>query len=212
MQVLTPHSPARSSDEDALLVESARTGDYSAFEALVRKHQRRVFAVAVGIVKSPAEAEEVVQETFLSAFAHLDSFRGDSRFSTWIFRVATNHALMRLRKKRPEAVGDLVDLEATMGRAHSEGTSPFDALSLWARRPDEAAEAHEVQEALAAALAALPQEERAMLLLRSIDDASHDSLAEIFGTTVSAVKSRLHRTRLLLRSLLDEGLRGKSPP
>ena len=207
-------APRSGPDEDAPLVEAARGGDYAAFEALVRKHQRRVFAVAVGIVKNPSEAEEVVQETFLSAFEHLDTFRGDARFSTWIFRVASNHALMKLRKKRPEAVGDLADLEPSMAQARqrSEGTSPFDALSQWARRPDEAAAAHEVQEALEGALAALPEEERALLLLRSIDDASHESLAETFHTTVSAVKSRLHRTRLLLRTLMDERLRGKPPP
>ncbi|MDP2344751.1 MAG: sigma-70 family RNA polymerase sigma factor [Deltaproteobacteria bacterium] len=214
MQVAVPERPEIRPDEDAPLVERARAGDYGAFEALVRKHQRRVFAVAVGIVKNPAEAEEVVQETFLSAFEHLDGFRGESRFSTWIFRVASNHALMKLRKKRPEAVGDLADLEPSMAlaRERSEGTSPFDALSLWARRPDEAAAAHEVQAALEDALAALPEEERAMLLLRSIDDASHETLAETFGTTIPAVKSRLHRTRLLLRTLLDERLRGKPPP
>ncbi len=220
MQLAVPVPPeiepsgAAAGDEDEPLVERARIGDYVAFEALVRKHQRRVFAVALGIVKNPAEAEEVVQETFLSAFEHLDGFRGEARFSTWIFRVASNHALMKLRKKRPEAVGDLADLEPSMARARarSEGTSPFDALTLWARRPDEAAAAHEVQEALHDALAALPEEERALLLLRSLDDASHDELARTFGTTVSAVKSRLHRTRLLLRTLLDERLRGKPPP
>jgi RNA polymerase sigma-70 factor (ECF subfamily) len=214
MQVAVPERPEAKPDEDAPLVERARGGDYAAFEALVRKHQRRVFAVAVGIVKNPAEAEEVVQETFLSAFEHLDGFRGDSRFSTWIFRVASNHALMKLRKKRPEAVGDLSDLEPSMAQARerSAGTSPFDALSLWARRPDDAAAALEVLAALEDALQALPEEERAMLLLRAIDDASHDTLAETFGTTVPAVKSRLHRTRLLLRTLLDERLRGKPPP
>jgi RNA polymerase sigma-70 factor (ECF subfamily) len=205
---------ARVDDDDKALVEAARGGDYAAFEALVRKHQRRVFATALGIVKNPAEAEEVVQETFLSAFEHLDGFRGESKFSTWIFRVASNHALMKLRKKKPEAQGDIGDLEPAMAsaRARSDGTSPFDALSLWARRPDEAVAASEVQDALESALDALPEEDRALLLMRSIDDASHDALAEAFHTTVPAVKSRLHRTRLLLRSLLDERLRGKPPP
>jgi RNA polymerase sigma-70 factor (ECF subfamily) len=201
-------------DDDLALVAAARDGDYAAFEALVKRHQRRVFATALGVVKNPAEAEEVVQETFLSAFEHLDGFRGDAKFSTWLFRVATNHALMKLRKKKPESRGDAADLEPIFAAARdrSEGTSPFDALSQWARRPDEAADAVEVQGALSSALAALPDEDRALLLLRSIDELSHDSLAEMFETTVPAIKSRLHRTRLLLRTLLDDRLRGKPPP
>jgi RNA polymerase sigma-70 factor (ECF subfamily) len=202
------------SDVDRVLVERARAGDYVAFESLVRRHQRRVYAVALGILKNTAEAEEVAQETFLSAFEHLDGFRGDARFSTWLYRVASNHALMKLRKKRPDPQGDLVDLEPQLSRAatRTEGTSPFDALSLWARRPDEALAANEVQDALESALDELGSEDRALLLLRSLDDVSHDVLAEMFETTVPAIKSRLHRTRLHLRALLDARLRGKPPP
>lgn len=210
--LLTVPEPGAASDED--LVVKAQAGDYVAFEDLVRRHQRRTYAVALGIVKNSAEAEEVVQETFLSAFEHLEGFRGDSRFSTWIYRVASNHALMKLRKKKPEAIGDVTDLEPSMSRAQmrSEGTSPFDALSQWARRPDEAADANEVQQALESALDALSDDDRALLLMRSIGEASHEVLAERFNTTVPAVKSRLHRVRLNLRALLDERMRGKPPP
>ena len=88
-------------EDDAALVEKARGGDYGAFEGLVKHHQGKTYALALGIVKNAAEAEEVVQDTFFSAFQHLDTFRGDARFTTWIYRVATNHALMKLRKKRP---------------------------------------------------------------------------------------------------------------
>src|ERR1051325_7228450 len=83
-------------DDDVALVNAAREGDFVAFETLVKKHQAKVYALALGMTKNPAEAEEVVQDTFLSAFQHLDTFRGDSKFSTWIFRVASNHALMKL--------------------------------------------------------------------------------------------------------------------
>ena len=209
---MTLPDPLETSDE--VLVGRAQAGDYDAFEGLVRRHQRRAYAVAFGIVKNPAEAEEVVQETFLSAFEHLDSFRGESKFSTWIYRVASNHALMKLRKKKPEPHGDITDLESSLSRAHtrSEGTSPFDALSLWARRPDDAADANEVQEALGSALDALPEDDRALLLMRAVGEASHEALAERFQTTVPAVKSRLHRVRLQLRALLDERMRGKPPP
>src|SRR5687768_14686212 len=155
-------APEPSDDE---LVARARAGDYVAFEELVKRHQKRVYALAMGILRNSAEAEEVVQETFLSAFSHLDTFRGDARFSTWIYRVASNHALMRIRKKKPEPQGDVSDLEPRMS---TEGTSPFDALSLWARRPDEALNSREVTEALEAALDELSEDDRALLLLRSL--------------------------------------------
>jgi RNA polymerase sigma-70 factor (ECF subfamily) len=198
----------REPDGSADLVARAREGDYSAFEELVKRHQARVYAVALGITKNAAEAEEVSQETFLSAFEHLDGFRGEAKFSSWLFRVATNHALMRLRKKRPEPQGDIAALEPRMT---NDGTSPFAPLSQWAKRPDDAASSKEVQQALDASLDALPTEDRAMLLLRSVDGTSHQELATIFSTTVPAVKSRLHRARLSLRALLDERLTGVLP-
>lgn len=194
--------------EDDALVRAAQGGDYPAFEELVRRHQKNVYALALGMLRNTAEAEEVAQETFLSAFSHLGTFRGDARFSTWLYRVTSNHALMRLRKKRPEPVGDTHDLEPRMSSA---GTSPFDSLSLWARRPDDALESREVEGALEAALDRLDPEDRSLILLRAFESASHEDLAHLFNTTVPAVKSRLHRARLLLRQLLEEGLRGKPP-
>ncbi len=206
--------PGTNEIADDVLVVRAQAGDYDAFEQLVRRHQRRVYATAYGIVKNSAEAEEVSQETFLSAFEHLEGFRGESKFSTWLFRVASNHALMKLRKKRPEPRGDVADLEQTLSYAQSrsEGTSPFDALSQWARRPDEAADAAEVQVALEGALDMLSDDDRALLLMRSLGEESHEQLAERFHLTIPAIKSRLHRIRLVLRANLDERLRGKPPP
>lgn len=194
--------------DDEALVSAAQAGDYPAFEELVRRHQRNVYALALGMLRNPAEAEEIVQETFLSAFSHLATFRGDARFSTWLYRVASNHALMRLRKKKPEPQGDTYDLEPRLSTA---GTSPFDALTQWARRPDDALQSREVEGALDTALRRLTPEDRSLILLRAFDSASHEDLAHQFNTTVPAIKSRLHRARLLLRQLLDEGLRGNPP-
>ena len=97
-------------------------------------------------------------------------------------------------------------------QSRSEGTSPFDALSQWARRPDEAADAAEVQVALEGALDMLSDDDRALLLMRSLGEESHEQLAERFHLTIPAIKSRLHRIRLVLRANLDERLRGKPPP
>jgi RNA polymerase sigma-70 factor, ECF subfamily len=199
-------------DPDLELVRLAATGDHHAFEQLVHRHSRRIFAVAMSVVRDVAEAEEVVQEAFLSAYTHLDGFRAEARFSTWLSRVTMNHALMRLRKKRPQAQGDVFDLEhSPYIAAHTEGTSPFDALSQWAKRPDDAAHDHEVQQALDLSLDELPASERGLLLLRALDDTSHEELATTFQTTVPAIKSRLHRARLLLRQRMSERLRGHGP-
>ena len=204
---MTAGNPASQLADEAL-VRAAQGGDYPAFEELVKRHQKNVYALALGMVRNTAEAEEVTQETFLSAFSHLDTFRGDARFSTWLYRVTSNHALMRLRKKRPEPQGDSHDLEPRLSTA---GTSPFDALSQWSRRPDDALESREVEGALEAALDRLAPDDRTLILLRAFESASHEDLAHLFNTTVPAVKSRLHRARLLLRQFLDEGLRGKPP-
>jgi RNA polymerase sigma-70 factor, ECF subfamily len=199
-------------DPDLALVRLAATGDHDAFEQLVHRHSRRAFAVAMSVVRDVGEAEEVVQETFLSAFTHLAGFREEAKFSTWLTRVAMNHALMRVRKKRPQAQGDVFDLEnSPYMTAHTQGTSPFDALSQWAKRPDDAAHDHEVQTALDASLDELPASERGLLLLRALDDTSHEDLAATFETTVPAIKSRLHRARLLLRQHMALRLRGHGP-
>jgi RNA polymerase sigma-70 factor, ECF subfamily len=203
----TPPLSADVHDEDAPLLARAQAHDYEAFEALVRKHQKRVYAVAFGVVRDASEAEEVAQETFLSAFTHLDTFRGDARFSTWLFRVATNHALMKLRKKRPIAVGGNEELEDTLlHSAQTQGTSPFAALTQWAKRPDDALVDDQLQRAVDRALDRLPDNDRALLLTRAMNNASHDELAAAFSMTVPAVKSRLHRIRLTLRQLLDDSL------
>jgi RNA polymerase sigma-70 factor, ECF subfamily len=196
-------------DPDVPFVERARSGDEHAFEHLVHQHSRRLFAMVMSMVRDHAEAEEVVQEAWLSAFSHLDSFRGESRFSTWLMRLAMNHALMRLRKKRPLAAGDVGDLEEGLAvRGHTDGTSPFDPLSQWARQPDAAVLDREVQNALEAGLDVLAPTERALLLMRAIDEGSLDDLAGAFDTTVPAIKSRLHRARLVLRQVMDDRLRG----
>ncbi len=195
------------SEHERDLVARAKAGDYDAFEEIVKTHQGRVFAVALGVTKNKAEAEEVSQETFLSAFEHLDTFRGDAQLSSWLFRVATNHALMKLRKKKPEAMGGLTELEPMLQSiTTSEGTNPFSPLAQWARRPDEAAQQKEITEAVQAGLDALPDEDRAMLVLRAFEGMSHQEIADTLHTTVPAVKSRLHRARLALRSYLTDRL------
>jgi RNA polymerase sigma-70 factor, ECF subfamily len=198
-----PQGPGPSDAERDLLAR-AKAGDYHAFEEIVRANQTRVYAVAMGVLKNSAEAEEVAQETFLSAFEHLDTFRGDAQLSSWLYRVATNHALMKLRKKKPDAVGGLAELEPQAQA--TTAMDPFSPLAMWARRPDEAAQQKEISESVQAALDTLGAEDRAMLVLRAFDGLSHQEIADAMHTTVPAVKSRLHRARLALRAFLQDAL------
>jgi RNA polymerase sigma-70 factor (ECF subfamily) len=185
--------PEEEREIDRALAARAVDGDFDAFESLVRKYQARTYAVALGMMKNAAEAEEVVQDTFLTAFEKLSSFRGESAFSSWLYRVTMNHCLMRLRKKRPSTPGDddfLDDQAAARGLALS-GDAP--------RSPDTAVDDHRLRDAIDTALAELPDDMRAVLLLRAFEGLSNQEVAELLGDTVSAVKSRLHRARLLVR-------------
>jgi len=186
-------SPDEEREIDRSLAARAADGDFEAFEVLVRKYQARTYAVAVGMMKNAAEAEEVVQDTFLTAFEKLGTFRGESAFSSWLYRVTMNHCLMRLRKKRPALSGDdrfLDDQAAVRGLALS-GDAPHS--------PDVAIDDHRLRDAIDIALAELPDDMRAVLLLRAFEGMSNQEVAELLGDTVSAVKSRLHRARLQVR-------------
>ncbi len=194
-----PPSQLLESVADRELVMQAQAGDFDAFEELVRRHQGRVYAVALGMLKNASEAEEVTQDTFLSAFQSLDNFRQDSAFFTWVYRVATNHCLMRLRKKRPEARGDATDVDNLMSAAEADDAQ-------WARRPDAAFVQREFTDALDEALETLPDDARAVLLLRAFDGLTMQEIAELLQLTIPAVKSRLHRARLVVREALDDRL------
>jgi len=187
---------------DRALAERARDGDFAAFEDLVKRYQARTYAVALGMMKNAAEAEEVTQDTFLTAFEKLSTFRGESAFSSWLYRVTMNHALMRLRKKKPVASGDeafLDDQAAARGLAIA-GDAP--------RAPDSTVDDRRLRDAIEQALNELPDDMRAVLLLRAFEGMSNQEVAELLDDTVPAVKSRLHRARLLVREkiapLLEE--------
>jgi RNA polymerase sigma-70 factor, ECF subfamily len=192
---------------DGDLVALAASGDGAAFSELVQRHQNKVYAVAVHILRDSSEAEEVVQETFLAALEKLAGFRGDAAFSTWLHRVAANAALMRLRRRRrsPEApaetaVDDLLP--------HFDATGRIDATPHhdWSKRADEQLSDREVRSAIEQAIQNLPEDYRIVFLLRDVEGLSSEDMAEILGISVAAVKSRLHRARLALREALGQYL------
>lgn len=196
------------SDDRELVDRFQRDGDRLAFEELVRRHRGRVYSLALRMMKNEEEALEIVQETFLSAFRNLPEFRGESQFGSWIHRIAANFALMRLRHRR---VVDQVEepLDGLDESFDKDGRWDLFPSGMWGRRADQLALDGELREKLVAAVDSLPELYRAVFLLRDVEGLSYNEIAESLETTVSAVKSRLHRARIALRQELVEYFQGK---
>lgn len=190
---------ADSNDDDRGLVDRARSGDFEAFEALVSKYERRVYALALRIVRHAQDAEEVVQQTFLSVVEHLEGFRGESGFYTWLMRIATNHALALLRKR---AVRATVSLDAAAGDDDYSSVPRPEYIAVWRETPDQIASQRETRQIVAAALDELAEKYRLVFLLRDVQGLSTRETAEALGITEENVKVRLLRARLMLRERL----------
>ncbi len=196
--------PAPAPDPDSELVGRARAGDFAAFEELVGKYQNRVHALAHRIVGSAHDAEDVTQQTFLSAVEHLRSFRGDAPFAGWLLRVAANHALKALRKRR-----GLPTVSADAEEGYGDVPHP-EFIAPWREDPADLAARHEVRELIDAALAELDDKYRVVFALRDIEGLSVRETAEATGLTESAVKVRLLRARMALREKLTRALGDES--
>jgi len=183
---------------DGALVERAQAGDERAFGELVHRYEGKIFALVRRILRDDDEAEDALQETFLSAYRGLPSFKREAKFSTWLFRIATNAALMRLRKRRP----DVVSLDRPLD---GEGDGDSHAIDIpdWSRQPDEELIDDETRRAMDEAIAALPAELSTVFLLRDVEEMSNAEAAEALGLSLAAAKSRLHRARLFLRDRLN---------
>lgn len=198
---------------DQVLIEKIRAGDYQAFESLVTRYEAKVYRLALRMLRNPQDAEDALQETFLQVFRGLAGFEGRSQFSTWLFRLATNVCLMRIRHRETEP-SKLLPLEDYLPKLE-EGDSP--QMIEWADRPEEALLSKESREKMMEALDKLPPEYRAVFILRDIEGFSNAETGESLGISVAAVKSRLHRARLALRGMLSgyfgrkESSRGLEP-
>ncbi len=181
-----------SRDED--LVLQAQLGDEAAFAELVRRHEHRVYTLALGMLHNPADAEDILQETFISALRGLKNFRGDASFATWLYRIAYNATLMKLRKASPT-----LSLDETI--EGDENDLPRE-LTDWSHDPIDAALHAETRAVMDAAIAALPAAARAVFIMRDVDGLSTEETAAALGISIEAVKVRLHRARLALREQL----------
>ena len=191
---------------EACLVERLRAQDASALEVLMSRYAPRLYRVAVGITRSHAEAEEVVQDTFLTLFRKIHMFEGRAALGTWLYRVAANAALLRCRSRR---AGREVPIEGSLPTFEADGHRQGDRAALltdWSARPDEELLAGERRRILEDAIGRLPAQYRAILVFRDVEELSNEETAELLGESVGAIKSRLHRARMALREILTQRL------
>ncbi|TCK75827.1 RNA polymerase RpoE-like sigma-24 subunit [Acidipila rosea] len=188
---------------DVLLVNRAREGDVQAFEKLVKQYDRQVFRIAQHITQNREDAEDVVQDAFLKAYEKLNQFQGNSKFYTWLVRIAVNEALMRLRKRR---TGKMVSIDEDVET--EEGSMPRD-LADWGPDPEQQYNQSELAEILRKTIQGLPPGFRIVFVLRDVDGLSTEETAETLGLSIPAVKSRLLRARLQLRERLSRYFRAK---
>lgn len=191
---------AADAQENRALLERAQAGDAAAFERLVERHRDAVFGLALRMTRSEADAAEIAQETFFSAYQHLKEFRGEAAFGSWVHRIAANQALMRLRHQKVVNAAE----QELGGPDFNERGSLLDYPSGdWGRRADEKALEAELGKAIQQATDALPEGYREVFLLKDVDGLSYEEIGELLGLTVPAVKSRLHRARLALREAIE---------
>ena len=185
---------------EAELVEGLQAGDPAAYRRFVDLNSANVYNLALKLLGDEQEAEDVLQETFLSAFRAIDRFEGRSKLSTWLYRIAYNASLMYLRKRDRMTT---FSLDRPFGDEEQEGESPVRHLEDWSAVPDDQLLTAEARHVMDRAVAELPESLRSTFVLRDIQGLSGAETAEVLGITVQAVKNRLHRARLRLRGTLS---------
>ena len=185
-----------------MLVDRVLAGDPRSFEPLVRRHERRVFRITLAVLGNIEDAEEAMQDTFIKAFRHLSQFRRESRFTTWLTRIAVNEALQNRQARR-----DLVSLDDSRGvEGQSEKRFMPRRFETWRADPEKLYGKQELRRLIEAAIHSLPAIYREALVLRDVEEMSAAEAAEAIGITVAALKSRLLRARLMMRETLAASL------
>jgi RNA polymerase sigma-70 factor (ECF subfamily) len=188
-------------DREAELVEGLRAGDPASYRRFVELNSANVYNIALKLLGDEQEAEDVLQETFLSAFEAIQRFEGRSKLSTWLFRIAYNASLMRLRKRDRMTT---FSLDQPIGLGDEQMVVPSRHLVDWSAVPDDQLLTAEARQEMDRAIADLPETLRSAFVLRDIEGLSGAETAEVLGITVQAVKNRLHRARLKLRDRLSD--------
>jgi RNA polymerase sigma-70 factor (ECF subfamily) len=189
---------------DSEFVERAKAGDLDAFEALTNRYEQRVYSLALRMLRQEQDAEDVTQQTFLSALENLAGFRGEASFSTWLLRIATHAALKVIRKRKGLNV---VSLEEATERTNDSDAVPHpEYIADWRQSPEELVHKNEIRRLLDEALSQLDEKHRLVFLLRDVEGLSVKETAEALGLSEANTKVRLLRARLQLRELLTRTL------
>jgi len=196
--VQQPSIPQMTAADDALLVQGARDRDEAAIRAIMQHNNRRLFRVARSILRNDGEAEDVVQETYVRAFTHLDGFRGDSSLATWLTRIAMNEALGRLRRERPQV--ELTSLKP--GVLEAQIIQFPQSLNLG--DPEKSMAQREIQHVVERAIDDLPEAFRIVFITRVVEGMSIEETAELLDLKPETVKTRLYRARSLLRGNVEK--------
>ena len=196
-------APPIENNEEQALVERARAGDAQAFTKLVEKYDRKIYRLAKHITQNDEDAEDVLQESFMKAYSNLDSFQGQSKFYTWLVRIAVNEALMKLRKRKSDRTVSLDEPHET------EEDTVTREIAVWDDDPEKKYSREELRDILEKSVDSLKPGFRTVFILRDIEELSTEETAEALGISVPAVKSRLLRARLQLRERLTRLFRRK---
>lgn len=178
---------------DVALIKEFTRGSIDAFEELISRYEAKVFNLAMRFTRNQEDAEEVIQDVFATLYKKIEGFQGKSAFSSWLYRIVVNAAFMKLRKRRQYAAVYIEDLVQEQKIEHD---------SLFVSRSDSITMNREVREMLAGAINRLPEQYRNVFVLRDIDGLSNEEVSELLELSIPAVKSRLHRSRLMLRRKL----------
>jgi RNA polymerase sigma-70 factor (ECF subfamily) len=189
--------------DEAELVSRAQSGDDGAFGDLVKRYQNKIYRLAKNITQNNEDAEDVLQETFLKAYSHLGGFQRNSRFYTWVVRIAVNEALMKLRKRKSDRTVPLDEPVETGEEAVTR------EIAVWEDNPEQRYSREEIQSILDSAVEELKPDFRTVFVLRDIEELSTEETAEALGISIPAVKSRLLRARLALREKLTRTFKRK---
>lgn len=198
---------ATSLNDEAALIRRILAGEKELFYDLIRPYEKMVYVTIYAMVRNEQEAEDGAQETLISAFRHLASFRGDSKFSTWLVTIAMNEGRRRLRKAKSAAEDPLDD-----SPEDHEGDFTPAFLTDWREIPSEALEKKELREKIRQAVATLPTIYREVLILRDLEELNQEETAAALGITIATVKVRLHRARIMLQKVLVPYLKESRPP
>ena len=198
-QALDPQPTSARIDRDSQLVDALRVGAATAADLLVATYGDRAYRLAIGITRNEQDAEEAVQDSFWSVVRKIDTFRGDSSFGSWIYRITANAAYQKLRGRAHRR--NEISLDEVLPPFHEDGRHPG-PISDWSASIHDPAVQAELRAALASAIGELPVQYRAVIVLHDVEGLSLAEVAGSVGITQAAVKSRVHRARLFLRKRL----------